>query len=265
MSGVQVTKVLRVDCLSASALAMVKKLVESGAGTLAAPHVSCDIICADLGSKFFPTLVLAVTDESSSAPKNRGTDRQQVTILLRSWSEGNKEALDQLMPLLYNELHRLARASLRNERPDHTLRATALVHEAYMKLVDYSFPWENRLQFSAAAARVIRHILVDYAKSSRRQKRGGGANHVTLDEAVLLGPETPSEILELDDALKLLAQHDSRKSEIVELIFFGGLTYDEVAKTLEISPVTVHRDLKMAKAFLYSQLARNQQAIDQAP
>jgi RNA polymerase sigma factor (TIGR02999 family) len=204
-----------------------------------------------------------VADEHTFVPKN--ADRQQVTMLLRSWTEGNKEALDQLMPLLYDELHRLARASLRNERPNHTLRATALVHEAYMKLVDYSFPWENRLQFSAAAARVIRHILVDYAKSSRRQKRGGGANHVTLDEAVLLGPETSSEILELDDALKLLAERDPRKSEIVQLIFFGGLTYDEVAQALEISPVTVHRDLKMAKAFLHAQLAKNSETTEQAP
>jgi RNA polymerase sigma factor (TIGR02999 family) len=206
-----------------------------------------------------------MADERSFAPKNGGSDRQQVTMLLRSWSEGNKQALDQLMPLLYDELHRLARASLRNERPNHTLRATALVHEAYMKLVDYSFPWENRLQFSAAAARVIRHILVDYAKSSRRQKRGGGANHVTLDEAVLLGPETSSEILELDEALKLLAQRDPRKSEIVQLIFFGGLTYDEVAKALDISPVTVHRDLKMAKAFLHTQLAKNLETPEQSP
>jgi RNA polymerase sigma factor (TIGR02999 family) len=210
-------------------------------------------------------VLLTVADDTPLAPQPVDSGRRQVTMLLRRWSEGNKEALDELMPLLYDELHRLAASSLRAERPDHTLRATALVHEAYLKLVDYSFPWENRLQFSAAASRVIRHILVDYAKSSRRQKRGGGATHVALDEAVVLGPEIPSDILELDDALKLLAENDPRKSEIVQLIFFGGLTYDEVAKTLDISPVTVHRDLKMAKAFLYSQLARNPESTEPSP
>ena len=130
------------------------------------------------------------------------------------------------------------------------------MHEAYLKLVDYKFSWENRLQFGAAAAQVLRHVLVDYAKASRRQKRGGGADKLPLDEALLVGPQISSEILELDDALKQLAENNARKSEIVQLIFFGGLTYDEVARALNISPVTVHRELKMAKAYLYSQLAR---------
>lgn len=184
-------------------------------------------------------------------------DRRQVTLLLREWSGGNKQALDELMPLLYQQLHRLASFCLRAERPDHTLRATALVHEAYMQLVDSEVTWESRVHFFAVASRVLRHILVDYAKANRRQKRGGGAHKLPLDEAVLVGPEISSEMLELDDALKLLAAQDPRKSEIVQLIFFGGLTYDETAQALDISAVTVHRELKMAKAFLYSQLARN--------
>jgi RNA polymerase sigma factor (TIGR02999 family) len=184
-------------------------------------------------------------------------DRQQVTTLLRAWSGGNKQALDELMPLLYDQLHRLASSCLRAERPDHTLRATALVHEAYLQLVDSEVAWESRIHFYAVAARVLRHILVDYAKAGRRQKRGGGANKLPLDEAAVVGPEISHDIVELDDALKLLAEQDPRKSEIVQLIFFGGLTYDETAKALDISVVTVHRDLKMAKAFLYSQLASN--------
>jgi RNA polymerase sigma-70 factor, ECF subfamily len=196
-------------------------------------------------------------EKLSEKAGNVPPDRQQVTMLLREWSGGNKQALDELVPLVYEQLHRMASSCLRAERPDHTLRATALVHEAYMQLVDSEVAWENRVHFYSVASRVLRHILVDYAKASRRQKRGGGAHKLPLDEAVLVGPEISSEILELDDALKLLAAQDPRKSEIVQLIFFGGLTYDETAQALDISAVTVHRELKMAKAFLYSQLARN--------
>jgi RNA polymerase sigma-70 factor, ECF subfamily len=196
-------------------------------------------------------------EKLSEKAGNVPPDRQQVTMLLREWSGGNKQALDELVPLVYEQLHRMASSCLRAERPDHTLRATALVHEAYMQLVDSEVAWENRVHFYSVASRVLRHILVDYAKASRRQKRGGGAYKLPLDEAVLVGPEISSEILELDDALKLLAAQDPRKSEIVQLIFFGGLSYDETAQALDISAVTVHRELKMAKAFLYSQLARN--------
>jgi RNA polymerase sigma-70 factor, ECF subfamily len=196
-------------------------------------------------------------EKLSEKAGNVPPDRQQVTMLLREWSGGNKQALDELVPLLYDQLHRMASSCLRAERPDHTLRATALVHEAYMQLVDSEVAWESRVHFFAVASRVLRHILVDYAKANRRHKRGGGADKLPLDEAVLVGPEISSEILELDDALKSLAAQDSRKSEIVQLIFFGGLTYDETAQALDISAVTVHRELKMAKAFLYSQLAKN--------
>jgi len=196
-------------------------------------------------------------ENSTGKSGNIPQDRQQVTMLLREWSGGNKQALDELLPLLYDQLHRMAASCLRAERSDHTLRATALVHEAYLQLVDSDVAWESRVHFYAVAARVLRHILVDYARANRRQKRGGGAEKLPLDEAVLIGPEISSEILALDDALKLLAAQDPRKSEVVQLIFFGGLTYDETAQALDISAVTVHRELKMAKAFLHSQLANS--------
>jgi RNA polymerase sigma-70 factor, ECF subfamily len=199
-----------------------------------------------------------VTPEKiSEQPDRVPPDRGRVTALLREWSGGNKQALDALMPLLYDQLHRMASSCLRAERSDHTLRATALVHEAYIQLVDSEVAWENRAHFYAVASRVLRHILVDYAKAHRREKRGGGVEKVALDEAVLIGPEISSEMVELDDALKVLAAKDPRKAEVVQLIFFGGLTYDETARLLGISDVTVHRDLKMAKAFLYSQLAKS--------
>jgi RNA polymerase sigma factor (TIGR02999 family) len=188
------------------------------------------------------------------------SEHQPVTRLLQQWSQGNRDSMDQLMPLLYDQLHRLASSCLRAERKDHTLRATALVHEAYLRLVDADIAWENRVHFYTVAARVLRHILVDYAKASRRQKRGGDAVKIPLDEAIVIGPELSSEIVELDDALELLGERDQRKAEIVNLIFFGGLTYNETAQALKISDVTVHRELKMAKAFLYTQLAKSADA-----
>jgi RNA polymerase sigma factor (TIGR02999 family) len=179
---------------------------------------------------------------------------EQVTRLLRQWSEGNKEALDQLMPLVYNQLRKLAARCLAAEAPEHTLRATALVHEAYLRLVDSDVSFNNRVHFFAVAARLLRHILVDHARAQGRQKRGGGAERLTLDEAILVGPLHP-QLVDLDEALQRLAAHDPRKSEIVELLFFGGLTYDETAAVLQISPATVHRELTMAKAWLYRKLA----------
>ncbi|MFN7996554.1 MAG: sigma-70 family RNA polymerase sigma factor [Bryobacteraceae bacterium] len=182
-------------------------------------------------------------------------DRQEFTVLLRQWSGGSKEAFDRLMPIVYEQLRRMASGYLRAERPDHTLRATALVHEAYLQLVDSDVAWESRLHFFAVASRVLRHILVDYARAGRRQKRGGGAEKVALEDAVLVGPQISTEILALDEALNRLAANDPRKAEIVQLIFFGGLTYDETAKLIGVSAVTVHHELKMAKAFLHSRMA----------
>jgi len=182
------------------------------------------------------------------------TEREAVTRLLRQWNEGNKAALDELMPVVYDQLHRLAAKSLRSERPDHTLRATALVNEAYLRLVNADVQWQDRVHFFAIAARMLRRILVDHAKADQREKRGGGAEKVEFDEAVMIGPQTTAGIIELDLALRRLADHDQRKSEIIELLCFGGLTYDETAEALKISPATVHRELKMAKAFLHREL-----------
>jgi len=179
-----------------------------------------------------------------------------MTQLLQQWSGGDKSALDKLMPVVYDQLHKLASRCLRSERPDHTLRATALVHEAYLRLIDADVAWQDRIHFFAVSARLLRRILVDHAKSNRRQKRGGGADMIPLDEAVLIGPDTPAGLLELDAALERLAAQDQRKSEIVELLCFGGLTYDETAAALKISPATVHREIKLAKAWLHRELTR---------
>ncbi|MGD0213875.1 MAG: sigma-70 family RNA polymerase sigma factor [Terriglobales bacterium] len=183
-------------------------------------------------------------------------ERQLVTRLLKEWGGGNKAALDELMPVVYQQLRKLASISLRSERPDHTLRATALVHEAYLRLVDADVAWQDRVHFFAVSARLLRRILVDHAKANRRQKRGGGAETISLDEAVMIGPQSTGGIVELDSALQRLAAHDPRKSEIIELLCFGGLTYDEAAAALKISPATVHRELTMAKAWLHRELTQ---------
>ncbi|MGD0986769.1 MAG: ECF-type sigma factor [Candidatus Sulfotelmatobacter sp.] len=181
-------------------------------------------------------------------------ERQLITRLLKEWGGGNKQALDELMPVVYQQLHKLAAISMRSERPDHTLRATALVNEAYLRLVEADVAWEDRVHFFAVSARILRRILVDHAKADRRQKRGGGVEVVELDEAVMIGPQTRGGIVELDLALQRLAALDQRKSEIIELLCFGGLTYDETAAALKISPATVHRELKLAKAWLHREL-----------
>ena len=185
----------------------------------------------------------------------RAVDRATITQLLQQWSGGDKEALDALMPVVYEQLHRLASRCIRAERPDHTLRATALVHEAYLRLIDADVSWQDRVHFFAVSARILRRILVDHAKSNRRQKRGGGAEMIPLDEAVVVGPDSPEGLLELDMALKQLELQDKRKSQIVELLCFGGLTYDETAAALDISPATVHREIKLAKAWLHRELS----------
>lgn len=182
------------------------------------------------------------------------SESASVTSYLRALSAGDKEALDQLMPLVYDQLHRLAAKCLRAERPNHTLRATALVNEAYLRLVDANVDWQDRVHFFAISARILRRILVDHAKANRSQKRGGGEEKLQFDEAVMVGPQSEAGIIELDLALERLAEHDRRKSEIIELLCFGGLTYDETAAALNISPATVHRELKMAKAFLHREL-----------
>lgn len=184
-------------------------------------------------------------------------DRASITQMLRQWSNGDKAALDELMPLVYDQLHKLAARSLRSERPNHTLAATALVNEAYLRLIDADVPWQDRVHFFAVSARLLRRILVDHARASQRQKRGSGAEMIPLDEALVVGPDSLAGLLELDTALKSLASQDQRKSEIIELLCFGGLTYDETAAALNISPATVHRELKLARAWLHRELSQH--------
>jgi RNA polymerase sigma factor (TIGR02999 family) len=184
-------------------------------------------------------------------------DTRQVTQLLHEWRGGNAQALDELMPVVYEELRRIAGRCLMQERPGHTLRATALVHEAYMRLVDADIDWADRVHFYAVAARVLRRVLVEYARSHNRQKRGAGAEMVPVDEAMVVSPQASSIVVDLDEALSRLAIHDQRKSDIVQLLFFGGMTYDETAAALDISPATVHRELKLAKAWLSRELSQD--------
>ncbi|SRR6266404_965004 len=177
---------------------------------------------------------------------------KKLTQLLLDWSKGNPAALEELTPLVHQELHRLAHHYMRRERPDHTLQTTALVNEAYVRLIDQKHvEFENRTQFFAIAAQLMRHILVDHARSRQYLKRGGGALKVSLDEAMAVIEERTADLIALDDALNSLAAIDSRKVKVVELRFFGGLSVEETAAALNISPVTVMRDWRMAKAWLY--------------
>jgi RNA polymerase sigma factor (TIGR02999 family) len=181
--------------------------------------------------------------------------RQDVTDLLVEWGNGDQEALNQLMPLVYDELHRLASRHLRHERPGHTLQTTALVHEAYLKLVDQkNMTWQNRVQFFAASAQVMRHILVDHARSRRALKRGGENLRLSLDEAKMSSEEKDADLLSLNEALNNLSVIDSQQSRVVELRIFGGLTVEETAEALEISTRTVKREWSMAKAWLHRQI-----------
>jgi RNA polymerase sigma factor (TIGR02999 family) len=181
--------------------------------------------------------------------------QQRVTDLLARWSHGEDAALAELTPLVYEELRRLAHHYMGGERPDHTLQTTALVNEAYLRLADQTNPrWRNRAHFLAVAARAMRQILVRYAKSYRSQKRGGGALKVELDEAAIVSPEQSKEIVDLHEALERLAALDSRKAQVVELKYFGGLNYDDMAEVLKISPVTVRRDWEFARAWLHTEL-----------
>ena len=183
------------------------------------------------------------------------TPQQDVSALLIAWKDGDKAALDQLMPLVYSELRRLAHAQMRRERPDHLLQTTALINEAYLQLIDQKrASWQNRTQFFAVAAQLVRRILVDEARRTRSEKRGGSSDKVPLEEAAMAFPVRADELVELDLALRSLAEVDPRKSQIVELRYFGGLTVEETAEHLKISPATVMRDWTMAKAWLYREL-----------
>lgn len=177
--------------------------------------------------------------------------RHEVTQVLIDWSQGDQNAPDRLMPFVYEELRRLARQYLQRERPDHTLQATGLVHEAYLRLVDQSsVNWQNRAHFFAIAAQVMRRILVDHARSHRAEKRGGAREKLLFDEALAPAEERAVDLIALDDALQDLVTFDARKSRIVELRFFGGLTNEEIGEVLGISPRTIKREWRLAKAWL---------------
>ncbi len=180
---------------------------------------------------------------------------EKVTQLLTAWSEGNDSALTQLTPLIYEDLRRLAHRYMQGQRPDHTLQTTALVSEAYLRLADQTHPaWQTRAHFFAVAARAMRQILVNYATAARAEKRGGGAQKVALDEGALVSPAQSREIIELHEALERLAALDPRKAQVVELKYFGGLNYKEIAEVLKISAITVRRDWEFARAWLYGEL-----------
>jgi len=181
-----------------------------------------------------------------------------VTALLGELTKGNPEAGPKLIPLVYGELRRMAAGYMRRERTGHTLQATALVHEAYLKLLgQHSVDWQNRAHFFGIAAQVMRRILIDHARSHVRDKRGGGREAVPLDEALVFCPERSADFLALDSALERLAEVDPRQARIVELRFFGGLTVEETAEVVGISPKTVKRDWSVAKAWLHGELKAN--------
>ena len=181
--------------------------------------------------------------------------QQRVTELLARWSQGDDAALAELTPLVYQELRRIAHHHMGGQRPDHTLQTTALINEVYLRLADQTNSrWQNRAHFFAVAARAMRQILVSYARNQQAQKRGRGAVSIELDEAALISPEESKEVVDLHEALERLTTLDSRKAQVVELKYFGGLTYDEIAEVLKVSHVTVRRDWEFAKVWLYTEL-----------
>ena len=184
---------------------------------------------------------------------------KEISQLLLAWSEGDQAALEQLAPLVHDELRRLAHHYMRGERRGHTLQTSALVNEAYIRLIDWkNARWQNRAHFFAVAANVMRHILVDFARKAQYQKRGGGAQQVEIEEALELSADRSPDLIALDDALGQLARLDQRQSQIVELKFFGGLNYDEIAEVLKVSEGTVRRDWRLAKSWLYRELNKTE-------
>jgi len=192
-----------------------------------------------------------MTHDSSSTPN--------ITELLRAWGEGDQSALERLTPLVYGELHRLARCQMSRENKGHTLQATALIHEVYLRLVDFQkVEWQDRAHFFAVCARLMRRILVDFARSRDSLKRGGDSKKLTLEEDLFASSDAPAHLLDLDDALLKLAKVDPRKSSVVELRFFGGLTVKETAEVLKVSPDTVMRDWSLARGWLLHEMEQGQ-------
>ncbi len=187
------------------------------------------------------------------------TPSPEITELLRAWGQGDQSALEQLTPLVYQELHRLARRHMSRENEGHTLQATALIHEVYLRLVDFrSVQWQDRAHFFAVCARLMRRILIDFARSHDSLKRGGDDSRVALDEGLIISPDVPAQLMDLEHALTKLAVEDPRKSSVVELRFFGGLTVKETAEVLKVSPDTVMRDWSMARAWLLREIDEGQ-------
>jgi RNA polymerase sigma-70 factor (ECF subfamily) len=188
---------------------------------------------------------------------------QELTRLLTAWTSGDMAAFEKLSRAVYNELRRLARSYMRGERPGHTLEATALVHEAFVRIMDWkNVEWKNRAHFFAVAAQMMRRVLVDHARARRNLKRGGEWKQVSLKEAALLAGKLPTDLIAIDDALRALEQKDPRKSQVVELRFFGGLTVDEAAEVLKVSSDTVLDDWRLAKSWLLRELTRGGQRPD---
>ena len=183
---------------------------------------------------------------------------EEVTGLLRAWSDGDQLALEKLMPLVYAELHRLAKRYMRREHAGHSLQTSALVNEAYLRLVDaHGLRWQNRAHFFAVSAQIMRRILVDFARARQNLKRGGGARQVTLDEGLVVSPESGADLLALDEALEKLAVLNLRQSRVVVLRYFGGLNEEEVAESLNVSTRTVRHDWSLARVWLYRELSRD--------
>jgi RNA polymerase sigma factor (TIGR02999 family) len=181
----------------------------------------------------------------------------EVTSLLSDWNNGQQEALERLMPLVYDELRRIAKRYLRKERDDHTLQTTALVHEAYIRMIDQNHAnWQNRAQFFGVAANMMRRILVDHARGHQADKRGGGIAKLSLDEAIEIADQKEVDLIALDDALNNLAELDEQQSRVVELRFFAGLTVEETAEVMKLSPATIKREWSMAKAWLHRELSK---------
>jgi RNA polymerase sigma-70 factor, ECF subfamily len=181
----------------------------------------------------------------------------EITQLLHAWSEGDQSALERLTPIVYNELRRLARRYMRNERPGHSLQTTDLVNEGYMRLVDYKrIQWQDRAHFFAISSQLLRRILVEHARR-HNLKRGAGMQHISLEEAAVVGHSRSANLVALDEAMKKLSELDPRKEQVVEMRFFGGLSVEETAAVLKVSAVTVMRDWNTAKAWLYRELTRD--------
>jgi RNA polymerase sigma factor (TIGR02999 family) len=201
-------------------------------------------------------VLASFSERKWQAPAQMQLPSEQITQLLQSWNQGDQGAIDKLVPLVYDELHRLAQGYMANERPSHTLQTTALINEAYLRLVDSAHAdWECRTHFFGVCAQVMRRILVDWARSRQALKRGGDASALDLDEGLAAAKQPGTDLVGVDDALNTLAALDPRKGQVVELRFFGGLSVKETAEVLKVSPETVQRDWKLAKSWLRRELS----------